>query len=211
MWRNEDIEELYKECKCLQARMTGSWSSIDREQISRTFSNLRILGKTKSALQFLFRKTDEGILKLDDHIPCNEGRSCTVCELLQELHSAGKDPDPESLMSSSCQDSLPSDPILFEALDGARIQQVAHQCNGYAGPTGLDAHAWRRMCTSFKQASWDLCSAIAGVTRCICTKSVDPEGLSTLVARHLIPVNKCPGVRPIGVGEVLRRRIGKAR
>ena len=125
MWENGDIEELYKECKCLQARMTGSRSSIDSERISRTFSNLMMLGKTKSALQFLFRKTDEGILKLDDHIPSNEGRSCAVRELLQELHPAGKDPDPESLMSSSCQDSLPSDPILFEALDGALIQQVA--------------------------------------------------------------------------------------
>ena len=210
MWRNGDIKELYKECKCLQARMTRSRTSIDSEQISRTFSNLMMLGKTKSALQFLFRKADEGILKLDDHIPSNEGRSCTVRQLLQELHPVGKDPDPESLMSSSCQDSLPSDPILFEALDGALIQQVARQCNGSAGPTGLDVHAWRRMCTSFKQASWDLCSAIAGVARRICTKSVDPEGLSALVACRLIPLNKCPGIRPIGVGEVLRCIIGKA-
>ena len=54
MWRNGDIKELYKECKCLQARMTRSRTSIDSEQISRTFSNLMMLGKTKSALQFLF-------------------------------------------------------------------------------------------------------------------------------------------------------------
>ena len=39
---------------------------------------------------------------------------------------------------------------------------------------------------------------------------MDPAGLSTLVACRLIPLNKCPGVRPIGVGEVLRRIIGKA-
>ena len=90
MWKNGDIEELYKECKCLQARMTGSRSSIDSERTSRTFSNLMMLGKTKSTLQFLFRKTDEGILKLDDHIPSNEGRSCTVHELLQELLQLGR-------------------------------------------------------------------------------------------------------------------------
>ena len=96
------------------------------------------------------------------------------------------------------------DPTLFEALDGALIQQVALQCRGSAGPTGLDAHAWRRMCSSFKQASWNLYSAIAGVARRIFTKRVDPEGLTTLVACRLIPLNKYPGVRPIGVGEVLR-------
>ena len=100
MWRNGDIKELYKECECLQARMTRSQTSIDSEQISRTFSNLMMLGKIKSALQFLFRMANEGILKLDDHISFYEGRSCTVHELLQELHPSGKDPDPESLMSS---------------------------------------------------------------------------------------------------------------
>lgn len=91
------------------------------EQISCTCSNLVMLGKTKSALQFLFRKTDEGVMKLNDHVPSNEGRSCTVCEVLQGLHPAGKDPNPECLMSSSCQNSisLPTDAILFEALDGA--------------------------------------------------------------------------------------------
>ena len=29
-WRNGEIEELYKECKCLQARMTGSCPSMAR-------------------------------------------------------------------------------------------------------------------------------------------------------------------------------------
>ena len=125
MWRTGDIEELYKECKCLQARITGSRLSMDNEQISCTFNNLMMLGKTKSALQFLFRKVYKGVLKPDDHTASNEGGSCTVRKVLQELNPAGKDPDPESLMSSSCQDSLPTDPILFETLDGALIQQVA--------------------------------------------------------------------------------------
>ena len=187
--------------------MSGSHPTVDSEQISCTFSRLMMLGKTKSALQYLFSKVDEGVLKLDDHIPSTNGdRLCTVREVLQELHPAGKDLDPES-QSSSYQSSLP---ILFEALDGVLIQQVAHLCKGSAGLTGLDAHAWMCMCTSFKQASWDLCSAIANVSHCICTKSVDPEGMSALVTCHLIPLYKCPGVGPIGVGEVLRRIIGKA-
>ena len=155
--------------------MTGPPLPIDNEQISRTFSKLMMLGKTKSALQFLFRKADEGVLKLDDHVPSKEGTSCTVREALLELHPSGKEPSHESLLSNSCQNLLPCDPILFEALDGALIKQVALRCRGSAGPTGLDAHAWRRMCTSFKQASWNLCSAIAGVACRICTKRVDPD------------------------------------
>ena len=35
-------------------------------------------------------------------------------------------------------------------------------------------------------------------------------GPSALVACRLIPLNKCPGMRPIGVGEVPRHIIAKA-
>ena len=80
-----------------------------------------------------------------------------------------------------------------------------------------DLHRQRADFTYFQQPddTWQnkicpACSAIAGVARRICTKSVDPEGLSTLVACRLIPHNKCLGVRPISVGEVLRCIIGKA-
>ena len=46
--------------------------------------------------------------------------------------------------------------------------------------------------------------------RRLCSEYVDPSGISTLVAWRLIALDKCPGVRPIGVGETVRRVIGKA-
>ena len=39
---------------------------------------------------------------------------------------------------------------------------------------------------------------------------MDPDGIDALVACHLIALNKCPGVRPIGIGEVVRQIIVKA-
>ena len=66
------------------------------------------------------------------------------------------------------------------------------------------------MCTSFKAASHELCSSLANMARHMCTSPIHPTGLNALVACCLIPLNKCPGVRPIGVGEVVRRIISKA-
>ena len=74
----------------------------------------------------------------------------------------------------------------------------------------MDAYGWRRLCTSFQRASDDLCNGLASVARRLCTTYVDPDGISALVACRLIALNKCPGVRPIGVGEVMRRIISKA-
>ena len=48
------------------------------------------------------------------------------------------------------------------------------------------------------------------VYKWICSSYMDPCGLTAFVACRLIALNKCPGVRPIGIGEVVRRILGKA-
>ena len=63
---------------------------------------------------------------------------------------------------------------------------------------------------SFKTASNELCDAAADVARRLATEHVDPTGLSALINNRLIPVDKDPGVRPLGIGEVLRQIIGKS-
>jgi hypothetical protein len=41
------------------------------------------------------------------------------------------------------------------------------------------------------------------------TEYVDPSGLEALLSNRLIPLDKCPGLRPIGIGETARRIIAK--
>ena len=81
---------------------------------------------------------------------------------------------------------------------------------GVAGDSGLDAYAWRRLCTQYESTSGDLCSALPVVGRKLCCSFVDPVGLEAFTACRLVPLNKDPGVHPIGFGEVLRCIIGKA-
>ena len=105
---------------------------------------------------------------------------------------------------------LPFNNIIFDNLDGDSIKQAAIRCQGAAGPSGLDSTAWRRMCCSFQHASRDLCNALASIERRICTQSVSASSVSAFVACRLIALNKCPGVRPIGIGEISRRIVAKA-
>ena len=48
------------------------------------------------------------------------------------------------------------------------------------------------------------------IARKLCSCYVDPKGLVAFNASRLLPLDKCPGIRPIGVTEVCRRVIGKA-
>ena len=52
-----------------------------------------------------------------------------------------------------------------------------------------------------KGASRDLCDAFAAVTKCINTE-LDSSGLTAFIASRLIPLDKQPGVRPIGISEI---------
>ena len=44
----------------------------------------------------------------------------------------------------------------------------------------------------------------------LCTTHVNPEIVAPILACHLIALDKCPGVRPIGIGDMVRRIIAKA-
>ncbi len=48
------------------------------------------------------------------------------------------------------------------------------------------------------------------VTRRMATSLLDPLGLEAMLANRRIPLDKNPGVRPIGSGETPRRIIAKA-
>lgn len=101
-------------------------------------------------------------------------------------------------------------PVVFDSIDANAIRSAALRVKGSAGPSGLDAREWRRLCTSFKGASSGLCSSLASVARRICTSFVDPKSLSSFLSCRLIALDKNPGVRPIGIGDTARRIIAKA-
>ena len=62
-----------------------------------------------------------------------------------------------------------------------------------------------------KWLSHDHCMCGRSVARQdVATSYVDPDGIAAYTACRLIPLNKCPGVRPIGIGEMVWRIIGKA-
>ena len=81
--------------------------------------------------------------------------------------------------------------------------------HGSHGPSGLHACEWRSVLTHFNQTSIEFCKTIAKLSYTIASKVVPHGNLTAYNACRLIPLDKNPGVRPIGIGEVLSRIIGK--
>lgn len=212
LWHEGDIPSLLEEGRCIQKYLRHGMKQPDSEKIARTFRDLMMKGSVHSALRYLSRNTSGGVLKLDDMVPCTstdgEAMPRSTRDILLDKHPSGKHPAANTLLTATSAPIF--NPIVFDRLDGDAIRQASLHTQGAAGPSGVDAHAWRRLCSSFKSASHSLCSSLAGVTKRIATTLVNPEGIHAFVACRLIPLDKCPGVRPIGIGEVPRRIAAKA-
>eukprot|EP00117_Sycon_ciliatum_P030620 scpid80331/ scgid24095/ len=100
--------------------------------------------------------------------------------------------------------------IRFDGLTAELLKSVALQSEGSAGLSGLDSACCRRMCSAFGGVSTGMCQAIADLSRILVTGLLPTEGLVPFLACRLIALDKQPGVRPIGAGEVLRRIVAKA-
>ena len=75
----------------------------------------------------------------------------------------------------------------------------------------MDVDGWKRFLISKQsgKTSIDLCKAFAEVIKKICSIENQSASLEAFLACRLIPLDKNPGLRPIGIGEVLRRIAGK--
>ncbi|CAM1296179.1 Uncharacterised protein r2_g545 [Pycnogonum litorale] len=161
-------------------------------------------GKVRDALRLLKEGESAGVLDLNLEF---DGK--TILDILRDKH-----PSRSSLKDSALVDPNqkipPSHVTEFEAIDGSMIRRIVLRQNGSGGPSGIDSACWRHFCTGYKSYSQDLCISIAMVARRLASCSVDPKGIVALTSCRLVPLDKNPGVRPIGICEVLRRIISKS-
>jgi len=128
----------------------------------------------------------------------------TVFDVLHTKHPEPRIPKDFPLPSF---DTLPC--LEDSEITSAHIQSVAHQFQGGTGPGGCDSSHWRDILLRYGASSARLRDSVATLCCRICNSIVPWDDIRALVASCLIALNKCPGVRPIGIGETLRRVIGK--
>ena len=203
LWDAGDIKSRLQEGRALQSRLENA-PQVKQINSSRKFANLMFEGEVKAALRLLPSCPQGGFLKSNDLAGNNNE---TVIDILRLKHP------PDQPLNPSAVTNIVNDnfrPVIFEEITPSLIPSISLQVQGSAGPSGLDAAFWRRMCTCFHSYSDDLCKAISKLAIYLSTVPVDPEGLSAFAASRLIALDKHPGVRPIGVGEVLRQIVCKA-
>ena len=142
-------------------------------------------GKISAAFQLLTQQGKGGVLHVHDPVDASVPDSHTILDILKSKH-------PQAQLAFTDSVPLPFTDfpeihsVVFDCINASSIRSAALHTKGSAGPSSIDAHCWRRLCTSFKTASEDLCHSLVQVARRLCTSFVDPRGPSALLACHLI-------------------------
>ena len=212
LWMDGNLNDLVLEGRAIQQRLSNkpqprSNCSDPDGRLAYSFAKLMFNGKTKHALDILSGQGKGRLFHLSEVTDTKE--NTTVRDVLENKHPSAAPLYPECL-DTNTDSSLVYHPVIFETLDGSVIRAATLRTSGSAGPSGLDAYGWRRLCSSFKSASAELCCSIAILARHLCTSFVDPGIVLPLVSCRHIALDKNSGVCPIGVGEVVRRIIAKA-
>ena len=93
-------------------------------------------------------------------------------------------------------------------ITGSHVHYVVRHIQGNAGPGGCDSSHWQDILLRCGISSSHLRDSIANLTRCLANAIIEWPLLQGLLTSRLIALDKCPEIRPIGIGEVFRRVIG---
>ena len=169
-----------------------------RELKFNSFSKMVRNGNIRNASRLLVQN-ESGVLKPSDVIGDK-----TVGQLLEEKH-----PAPAPLYTGTFDlANLPAIEKIF--ITERIIDKVARRTFGSNGPSGSDANHWFDALIRFGTSSCTLREAVSLLGNMLCNTVVPWRKIKALFSNRLIALDKNPGVRPIGVGETLRRILGKA-
>ena len=155
-------------------------------------------GNIKKAIKVITNNMSGGVLPLNDE----------TLDLLVQKHPEATRMSDDAILQGPI---MPTNPIVYGEIDDNKILKAAKITEGGSGPSGMDADGWRKILVSrvYGETGSDLRKAFAETVKKICIENVSDDSLEAFTACRLVPLDKCPGLRPIGVGEVLRRIAGK--
>ena len=204
MWNQGEFDALLAENREIQKKLRRSQDK-KKDTREKAFCRLMFLGKVGQAMKFVNSEDDtRGVHSLTEDIK----------RLLQDKHPKQREVQQEILLPEVANEP---EPVIYEGINGMSVFKAAKQIQGSGGPTLIDADGWRHiLCSkSYGKASSELCETIADFAKKLCREAIHPDILQEFIANRLIPLDKGmdkegnPGVRPIGIGEILRRIIGK--
>ena len=177
-------------------------SAPDPAQRAKIFHAKMLRGDIRGAIRYLTESEKGSILQPSD-TDAKSGES--VGDVLRSKHPAARVPDVDLLHS------YPETPAFVDVdITADVVESVARRLTGSAGLGGTDAHALKHWLLKFGKVSAELREAVASFSMWLANDFPPWAAYRAFMSGRLVALDKCPGVRPIGIGETWRRAFAKA-
>ena len=190
--------ELLKKSDIIQKNIKATNKTTSINEISKKSTPEMRKGNVHNTMKLLTNNMKNGV------VPLNK----KTLEELKQKHPQKHDADPEIMLPDKPEEIHP---IKFDSIGAKNVRKAALRTRGGAGPSGLDADGWKRIFASNQSghSTDDLCKTFAEVIKKLGAVENQSKSLEDFLVNLLNPLDKNPGLRPIGVDEVLRRIAGK--
>jgi len=194
-WKHGKMQERISECEAIQKRLKRSVKT-EKQSDQKAFCRLMLQGQVKRTLKFVDHAS---------HIDRKHDITTDIKKKLKEKH-----PKTAELKQCAITDmpETKTERVIFENITQDEIASITKNSSGSGRPTQIDMDTWREiMCSkSYGTHSNMLADEIATLARRLAMDTIQHNCISTLLACTLVPPKKKDdGIRPVGVGECLRR------
>ena len=189
-------------CSCEALSCPSSSRIPTEDSLARAFNARVLSGRLRSAVRTLTNRSNGGVLQPDDNCT-KSGRP--VWQVLEEKHPPLRDPTLLNDTHSAFEPypALPTAIPLCVTQDD--VESICSRLSGAAGPSGTDAVELANWLLRFGQESENLRGEMAAWTNWLANTHPPWAAYRAMMANRLVALDKQPGTRPVGIGEIYRR------
>jgi hypothetical protein len=178
----------------------------DDEALARSFNAKVLSGRLRAATRNLTNRDGGEVLKPDD--TCTKtGRP--VVEVLHSKHPELREPPSVGSATGAFEPYGNTPQPIPVDITAEDVEAVATRLTGAAGPGGTDAVDLRNWLLRFGKESEALREEMALWASWLANGNPPWAAYRALMAARLVALDKQPGVRPVGIGEIYRRLFAK--
>ena len=205
-WEKGSFAALVDDTICEIQRLPQRHRANDDESIARSFNSKVLSGRLRSAVHQITNREAGGVLQPLDL--CTKTNTLVV-DVLASKHPPLRLPPIDDSIGSVFEsyDSVPEPLPLIISAD--LVAKTVTKLAGSGGPSGTDAVDLQNWLLRFGASSTQLRETMASLTEWLANTHPPWAAYRALMACRLVALDKCPGVRPVGVGEVYRRLMAK--
>ena len=166
---------------------------------AKVFNSLICRGKVRAAIRYISEREKGGVFLPGD---TDDKTGEEITAVLESKHPEGRDVEPSKMpIFDSCPEMMNS------VVTGENVEKVAKKLSGSAGASGTDSIAMSHWLLKYSGASLALRNSIAKLTEWLANGYPPWAAYRAMIYCRLIALKKCPGVRPIGIGDIFRRLV----